>query len=305
MPEVSIIVAAYNGERFIKEALESLLAQTFDNFEIVVVDDGSTDSTAEIVKSFEDERVKYFHKENSGNQAIPRNFGIKKTEGKYIAFCDQDDLWYPTKLEKQMERNQKDAGIFITSADIINENGKKIGERLVPKGYLSPEESFEMLLNENFITACSAIILKKVIEEVGFLNEKLSGNDDYDLEIRVAKQYGILGISEPLCAWRRSKGSFSHDMSRVFKENQKIFSLLKADNEEQSEIIKEGKNKNLLGLFLAYVKEGQYDKAKEVLPQIRPFTGMMKFKIFIKVFRLSPSLSGFLARANSVVKKST
>ncbi|MDO8507921.1 MAG: glycosyltransferase [bacterium] len=292
MPEVSIIVAAYNGERFIKEALESLLSQTFSDFEIVVVDDGSTDSTAEIVKSFEDERIRYFYKENSGNQAIPRNYGIKKAQGEYIALCDQDDLWYPEKLEKQLgNKPGKNVGIIVTSADIVDEKGKRVGVRYVPEGYMDSAESFEMLLDEDFITSCSAIIPRKILDEVGLLDEKLRGNDDYDMWLRITKKYGVYGISESLCAWRRSEKAFSHDMSRIFLENEKIFKTLKANNKAAEELIEKGKNKNLVRLFVAYVKEKKYDEAKQVLPKIKPFEGLRKVKIVIKIFKVSPSMA--------------
>lgn len=360
MPEVSVIVAAYNGETFIKETLESLLSQTFTDFEVIVVDDGSTDTTAEIVKSFQQdlqnqkerdfstrpsrkslgmthapfrgagqakegdprttktrlrktsdeqecgasERVKYFHKENSGNQAIPRNFGIKKSSGKYISFCDQDDLWYSDKLEKQLcSKQDKNVGIIVTSADIVNEKGTKVGTRYVPEGYMASNESFEMLLDEDFITACSALIPRTIIEEVGMLNEDLSGNDDYDLWLRITRKYGIYGISEPLCAWRRTEKSFSRDMSRIFLENEKIFDGLKASSKSDEEIIEKGKNKNLVRLFIAYVKEKKYAEAKKVLGKTKSFEGLPKVRAVIRIFRISPSLARVSLLTVGAVKK--
>ena len=304
MPKVSIILPAYNGERFIKETLESLLSQVYRDFEILAVDDGSTDKTADIIKSFGDRRIKYFYRENSGNQAIPRNFGINRARGDYIAFCDQDDLWYPEKLKRQMKIiNQKDlsqaenVGVIVTSADIVDGSGKKIGNRLVPGGYLSVKESFRMLLEEDFITACSAVFPKKVLDEVGFLRDDLSGNDDYDLWLKITRKYGVYGFSEPLCAWRRSKKSFSHDMSRVFKENEKIFKSLKAANDEEEQMIEKGANLNLVRLFIAEVKEKKYDEASALLKKIQPLAGLAKAKIVMKAFKISPRLArmGLLA----------
>ena len=324
MPKVSIIIPAYNGERFIGETLESLLGQTYHDFEIIAVDDGSTDATVDIIKSFIDidsrrmfiqplagrndrkcdSRVKYFHKENSGNQAIPRNFGIKRAKGEYIAFCDQDDLWYPEKLERQMAVNDKNAGIIVASTDVVDSHGKKIGARYVPDGYMDSSESFRMLLEEDFITACSAVFPKKVLDEVGFLREDLSGNDDYDLWLRITRKYGVYGFSEPLCAWRRSKKSFSHDMSRVFKENEKIFKSLKAANDEEEKLIKTGANLNLVRLFIAEVKEKKYDEAGKVLERIRPYDGLFKAKVAMKVFKISPGIARMGLAAASSMKES-
>lgn len=346
--QVSVIMPAYDGERFIKESIESILAQTFKDFELVVVDDGSTDSTLEIVKSFDDERIKYFHKENSGNQAIPRNYGIKKAQGEFIAFCDQDDLWYPEKLEKQMAviiqnstrlsdgqefkiqkgldslprrqagrrslsarsfakegGNGKAIGIVVTSADIVNRQGAKIGERLVPAGFMDAPESFRKLLEEDFITACSALVPKKVIEEVGLLNGDLNGNDDYDLWLRITRKYGIFGIGEPLCAWRRSGESFSRDMSRIFKENEKIFNRLKAGDAKEKSLIEKGANLNLARLFVAYLREKQYDQAKETLQRIQAFEGMAQVKFAMKIFGLSPGFARLgLLFVNAIKKRS-
>ncbi len=304
MPKVSIILPAYNGEKFIKETLESLLGQTYHDFEILAVDDGSTDSTADIVKSFDDKRVKYFHKENSGNQAIPRNFGIKQAKGEYIAFCDQDDLWYPEKLERQMAVNDKNAGIIVASTDVVDSHGKKIGARYVPDGYMDSSESFRMLLEEDFITACSAVFPKKVLDEVGLLREDLSGNDDYNLWLKITRKYGVYGFSEPLCAWRRSKKSFSHDMSRVFKENEKIFKSLKAENDEEEKLIKTGANLNLVRLFIAEVKEKKYDEAGKALERVQPFDGLFKAKVAMKVFKISPGIARMGLAAASSMKES-
>ncbi len=348
MPKVSIIIPAYNGERFIGETLESLLGQTYHDFEIIAVDDGSTDATVDIIKSFIDidsrrmfiqplagrndrkcdSRVKYFHKENSGNQAIPRNFGIKRAKGEYIAFCDQDDLWYPEKLEKQMSAidsrrslsakipasagmteaggndDSANIGIIVASTDVVDSHGKKIGARYVPDGYMDSSESFRMLLEEDFITACSAVFPKKVLDEVGFLREDLSGNDDYDLWLRITRKYGVYGFSEPLCAWRRSKKSFSHDMSRVFKENEKIFKSLKAANDEEEKLIKTGANLNLVRLFIAEVKEKKYDEAGKVLERIRPYDGLFKAKVAMKVFKISPGIARMGLAAASSMKES-
>jgi hypothetical protein len=180
----------------------------------------------------------------------------------------------------------------VSSADIVDEKGKKIGVRYVPEGYTDAAESFEMLLDEDFITACSALIPKSILDEVGLLNENLVGNDDHELWLRITKKYGIFGISESLCAWRKSEKSFSKDMSRIFIENEKIFDVLKSENRVEKELIENGKNKNLFRLFIAYVKEKKYDDAKKVLGRARQSQDLSQ-RLAIKVFLLSPGLAHF------------
>ena len=107
-PLVSVVLTTYNRADLISETIESILSQTFRNFELIVVDDGSTDNTEEVVRSYNDERVHYIKTDNWGGPAKPRNIGIKKAKGEYIAFCDDDDLWLPNKLEVQLKHFDSD-----------------------------------------------------------------------------------------------------------------------------------------------------------------------------------------------------
>ena len=102
-PLVSVVVATYNRADLISETLDSILNQTYKIFELIVVDDGSSDNTEEIVKNYSDSRLKYIKTDNWGGPARPRNIGIRESKGEYIAFCDNDDLWEKNKLEKQLD----------------------------------------------------------------------------------------------------------------------------------------------------------------------------------------------------------
>ena len=99
---VSVIIPTYNRAKLLKRAIESVLNQTFQDFELIVVDDGSTDDTKEIVKSFNNQKIIYIYQENFGGAALPKNVGIKMAQGKYIAILDSDDEWLPEKLQKQV-----------------------------------------------------------------------------------------------------------------------------------------------------------------------------------------------------------
>jgi len=134
-PKISVLTTIYNGERFLKETIESVLGQTFKDFEYIIVDDGSTDNTKKIIKDFKDSRIKYFHYgKNQGyfNLGNVVNFGLEKCKGKYIARLDADDICYPKRLEIQYEYLEKHPKIFMlgSSADIIDSEGKKIGNMM-------------------------------------------------------------------------------------------------------------------------------------------------------------------------------
>ena len=106
MPEISVIIPTFNYGKYIERAIDSILTQTYQDFEIIVVDDGSTDNTKEIIRSKKSDKIRYFYQENKGAPAA-RNKGIVESKGKYIAFLDADDEWLPTKLEKQVDKFQK------------------------------------------------------------------------------------------------------------------------------------------------------------------------------------------------------
>jgi len=291
-PRVSIIVAAYNGEKYICETLEALLGQSENNIEILVVDDGSTDGTASIVASIKDTRLKYFFQKNSGSQASPRNKGIKEARGDFIGFCDQDDIWYEKKIEKQTkayEKCEKKArvGIVISSADLVNEKSQKIGKSPISfDGFMDEKESREKLLSVDFITACSALIPKKILDEVGFLDESLVGVDDYDLWLRISEKYGILGLKEPLCAWRQSKSSFSADKARQYIETEKIFK--KIEVYDKSKAVISGHGKNIFRIFLALAIDGHYKEAKKYRDKLKKYSISSKMKRIISIFDFSP-----------------
>ena len=128
-PKISVIMPVYNGEKFLKEAIESILNQTFQNFELIIINDGSKDSSLDIIKKYEnsDNRIKVINQENAG-VSVSRNNGIKNSIGEYVAFIDCDDLWLPKKLETQLESFNKDEDLKIcgTWGIIIDANNNDI-----------------------------------------------------------------------------------------------------------------------------------------------------------------------------------
>lgn len=199
MPEVSVILPTYNRAKTLPRAVQSVLNQTFNDFELIIVDDGSIDNTGEIVRNFEDNRIKYVKcKENKGASAT-RNIGIGLSKGEYIAFQDSDDEWLPKKLEKQLEIFETALpGIGIVYTGFWRVEGDK--KKYIPYNSVKKKEGniHKELLKESFIGLPATVIRKKCFEKSGIFDENLPRLQDWDLLIRLSKYYRVIYINEPL-----------------------------------------------------------------------------------------------------------
>lgn len=188
-PKVSIVIPVYNGGNYLREAIESAVAQTYDNIEIVVVNDGSTDdgATEEIAMSF-GERIRYFRKENGG-VASALNFGIRNMSGQYFSWLSHDDLYLPEKVEKQLAALQDysaDAAVAFCDYCCIDPNGEVLREAKVsPKSVLSIR-CFLATDVKTGMHGCSLLIPRAVFDQVGCFDESLTTSQDYDLWFRIA-----------------------------------------------------------------------------------------------------------------------
>lgn len=199
-PKVSIILPTYNRAYLIGRAIQSILNQTYQDFEIIIIDDGSKDDTEKIIRGFKekDNRIKYISFDANKGAAAARNAGIKMSKGEYITFQDSDDEWVIDKLEKQMKvietssenivvycgfwRIDGDEKIYIPDINILNREGNINKE----------------LLKGNFVDTPSILLPKKNLEKVGMFDENLSRLQDWDLAIRLSKYYNFKLIDEPL-----------------------------------------------------------------------------------------------------------
>ena len=198
-PKVSVVIPTYNRKDFLGRAVASVLNQTFQSFEIIVVDDASQDNAEAIVRGFRDGRLKYVRHEFRKGGSAARNTGILRSTGDYIAFLDDDDEWLPKKLEKQvavLERSSRSTGAVYTGYFIVDSlSGENPRERTaVKRGNLLNE-----LLVHNCVGGTSSVIVKReCFERVGLFDEDLPSFQDYDLWIRMAREYNFDCISEPL-----------------------------------------------------------------------------------------------------------
>ena len=239
LPLVSVIVPAYNAEAFISQALDSVLAQTYTNIEVLVVDDGSDDRTAEIVKSFaqRDERVILLQQSNKG-VAAARNLAIQKSSGEYIAPIDADDIWYPQKLEKQVQ-SMLNAEPYIGLVYVWSVHIDKQG--LLLKGYckiIQEGEVYTELLHRNFIGNASASLIRRAcFDRVGYYNCELKeqngqGLEDWDLYLRIAEYYQFCCVPECLVGYRQVIGSMSCNDTSMEKSFYLIMASAKARQPE-------------------------------------------------------------------------
>ncbi len=196
--KVSVVIPLYNARDVILQTVQSVLDQTWRDFELVVVDDGSTDGAGDLLKGL-DPRIRYLRQENAG-VAAARNRGIAEAKGEAIALLDHDDLWHPTKLERQVTvlDERPEVGMVITDVAHIDRAGKPM--RIVGAGY-NPSEDFARLFVQGYVpTPSAAMILKKVLDAAGGFDEAFgaAGMDDHELWPRIAAVCTIANIAEPL-----------------------------------------------------------------------------------------------------------
>lgn len=212
-PLISVIIPTYNRTNYITQAINSVLRQTYMNFEIIVVDDGSIDNTKEIVASYVSGILKYVFQENSGPSAA-RNMGIRLARGEYIAFLDSDDLWDPQKLEIQtaMFRDDPALGIVFSNVRYVDGNDKIIRDSIAQKGYEFSGDYIKETLEIRFpFPSSSAVMIKKeVVEEVGLFDESLRLGEDGDLWLRTAFLFKVGYIKRPLVSVRMHRISLIH-----------------------------------------------------------------------------------------------
>jgi teichuronic acid biosynthesis glycosyltransferase TuaG len=215
-PYVSVVIPTYNHAKLLKKALDSVMAQTFQNWETVVVNNFSTDNTIEVVNSFTDPRIKLFNFSNNGVIAASRNHGLKEATGNFIAFLDSDDVWYSNKLQKCVE--QASAGNqFICHGELwINSD---LTQRTVMYGPASNATYNRLLYKGNCISTSTTFIAKPLLDSVqGFdENPEIITTEDYDLWLRLAsKNPKTIFIPEVLGEFHRLADSASSSVLRNF-----------------------------------------------------------------------------------------
>lgn len=221
MPKVTVIIATYNAITYLPITVDSVIQQTFTDFEVLIVDDGSTDETVEWVSKLVDPRVRLISQANQG-VAVARNQGIANAQGEYVAFLDADDLWEPTKLEKQVKCLEENPQVGLVNTSIVN-----IDEQGKPLGAVNASDVegnvLKYIVEENLILCGSApMVRRSCLEAVQGFDQKLMSAEDWDLWIRLAARYDFAVVREPLVLYRQHLNSKSNNIERHLKHRLKV-----------------------------------------------------------------------------------
>jgi len=220
MPTVSVVIPTYNSAEYLAEAIESVLRQTFVDFEVVVVDDGSRDGTKDIVRRYPS-RVRYLFQENKG-VASARNWGIKESRGRYVSFLDADDVWLERKLERQMEElaRHPGCGVCHTAIKIVGNGVQQVGAGRPARGGSTLED---LLLRGNVVGTPSTVICERtVLFDVAGFDLDLSQCADWDLWIRLTRVTEFLFVDEPLVIYRQHKANMSRDPRLLERDSVRV-----------------------------------------------------------------------------------
>jgi glycosyltransferase involved in cell wall biosynthesis len=278
MPKVSVIIPTHNRAEFLRSAIMSVLNQTCQDFEIVIIDDASKDHTREVVAGFNDTRIKFVHNQVSKGDAGARNIGIMNSNCGYIAFLDDDDEWLPEKLKIQtclLDDSTPEVGGVCTACLIINVSG----ERTL---YTYVSESND-LSKRNFITTSSILLRRECFEKCGLFDENMPTSSDYDMWIRISKRYSFVIIKDPLVRYYTNENSLTFNYEKMVRGREILFekydSLFKQNPKEYS---KECLNLGVLYCYKGEVQKGRKSFSKAI--RMNPFDIRNYFNFSLSLF---------------------
>lgn len=218
-PMISIIMPAFNSEKTIMQSIQSVVQQTYSNWELIIIEDGTTDSTEASVLALKDTRICFYRNPINLGVSKTRNRGLDLAKGEWIAFLDSDDLWDKDKLQKQFDCALVNRAAFVyCAAKYINEHGKSY------KGIsiVNEKVSFDQLLNYNMIACSSVLVKKSLIGELRFVSDNLS--EDYAMWLSLLKKVPLAyGINEPLLTYRISTTSRSGNKIRSLLRGYRVY----------------------------------------------------------------------------------
>ena len=276
MPQISVIIPAYNQGHYLAKAIQSVLDQSFADLEVIIVDDGSTDDTRHVGQSFSDSRVKYVYQNNAGLSAA-RNTGIRHSSGDFLSFLDSDDLFLPKKLELLLAKFEAEPslGLVAGQAILIDENDNRIGE-IFDKAL--PEDSTQLLLG-NPLHVGSMLVRHEWQTRVGYFDESLRSYEDWDMWLRLAKAGCLMGwVDKPVSLYRFHSNQMTRNGQQMttatFAVLEKLFSQSDLPPHWQAIRDKAYSHAHLRGAAQAYQAEAfemaaeHMDKAVQLNPDL-------------------------------------
>lgn len=245
----SIIIPLYNKELSIKNTIQSVLNQTYQDFEIIVINDGSTDNSAKVVESISDNRIRLEHQANQGVSAA-RNYGIKEAGREWIAFLDGDDLWEVNHLEEieKMMKEFPDEKVYVTSFEYSDKRPMFKYPR--KNTIFKVDNYFKEAIKEKLMWTSIVVANKECFDKVGFFNVILNRGEDLDLWARLAREYSVIKSSIVTAVYRIEAENRSTAMFNIYKSRVFIYSFLDSKSQEESDYYKSQINNALRGFLI-------------------------------------------------------
>ncbi|WP_026734372.1 glycosyltransferase family 2 protein [Fischerella sp. PCC 9605] len=292
MPKVSVVIPAYNAMAFLPETLESVLQQTFTDFEVLIVNDGSSDNIIEWASAITDPRVKLISQANQ-RVSSARNTGITNAQGEYIAFLDADDLWEPTKLEKQVRclDEKPEVGLVYTWTLLVDKENNPTGR--IFASHIEGNVWNKLLEDDPISSGSSPMVRRSCFDTVGLFDRNLAYAPDLDMWVRIAFRYPIAVVKEPLLRYRQLPNSFSRNREGMIKDLRQVVEKTFASVPlEQLYLRNRCYASIFFGLAWLAVDEGDYKKAihfrQQALlhyPQIRYTEKYLRLSLAIAMIR--------------------
>jgi GT2 family glycosyltransferase len=268
MPTVSVIIPTYNRAYLVSQAIESVLAQTYTSYEIIVINDGSPDNTKEVLDKYAD-KITALHQENQG-VAAARNAGLKVAVGRYIAFLDDDDLWLPNKLEKQIAYLESNPNIGLVYSDMFcfDENGV-LPHTWSQANPTPPVQECWILFVRNFIPMPSVVVRRECLNQIGLFDNTVIPCEDYDMWLRLIEKFPVHFLNEPLVRYRRSPDSLQKNEERQLvswlRVKEKAFHRNPSLKTLPMMVLDQCFFNGYLSLAYTYIQRTQGEKARQVL----------------------------------------
>lgn len=276
-PQVSVIMNGHNAEEYLREAIDSVLAQSYKQWEIIFWDNCSTDDTANIVKSYNDSRIKYYYSDEFMNLPQARNCALEKVNCEFIAFLDCDDIWLPRKLEKQMPLFA-DNEVGLVYSDAIYFNSTKEVQLFKLSKPCDGWCSTKLLLNYG-IAMQTVVIRQKVLNNLEhWFDPRFNAILDCDLFVRISESWKLSYVDEPLCKWRVHSASYTSNNASDFVEEKKLMlQKLEESSSFSKDVLRAAKNINMVQEAKFYWSKGKSMEARNILLSLKTKT----FKIAI------------------------
>ncbi|QLC34409.1 glycosyltransferase [Halarchaeum sp. CBA1220] len=282
-PRVSVVVPTYNGEAYVRDAVDSVLAQSFADVEVLVVDDGSTDGTVAAVESYDDERVTLHENEENLGIAGNMNRGASLAEGDVLAFLDQDDYWRTEKLERHLERHDADdAAVVYSDVEVVDGDGTTL-EYADPPAPASAGLPLvrQLYVHLNFLRSFSCVTVEREAwRDAGGLDESFDVSADYDLYVRLAADHRFALADAPLAVKRTHEGNASGDRVALYDDIQRVLERTRERHPAVTDLSREQRaTHGFEQAFCAYradrPREGLTHCVRSLRSDPRPITGFL------------------------------